>query len=302
MILLVKNNTELINFLPISESDFDFDRIKPFIEQAQRKYLIPLVSTEEFDRLTNEGDKQELYAILSSAAVNFAMHLGFTQLNNFVTNAGVFQSDPKSEAKGLNWADRKDHQRSYLQAGFSALDQALLEMESKKTVFNKWVDSNAYTLFDETFCRSTADFNRFQSINNSPQTFLKLRPYMREVWQQYFAQWLSAETIKKIKADPKVLAVAQQAEAAFTIMKAIQQDGFIADHTGVQVVFELLPWEKLQLPSEDSIYRKTEHKRNQGDEAIKLLEQLLIDGDFDYTKKEIEPTTHIKKYKSGLGL
>ena len=300
MNLLIKNSSELVDFLPISESDFDFDRIKPFIEQAQRKYILPLISVEEFNDLTNTGNKINLFKILSVATANLAVHLGFPKLNHFISNVGTLQANPKDEATALNWADRKDLQRSYFRAGYEALEQALVELETKKSVFTKWAKSDTFTLYDASFSRTATEFSRHQNINNSRHTYLKLKPYIREVFQQYFEKWLSPELISAIKADKKTNEMAQQCEAAFTIMKAIQQDGFIADHTGVQIVFELLPWEKLHLPSEESIFRKTEHKRKQGEEALKRLEELLICGDFDYEQKNREPKRRIKKLNSGL--
>lgn len=303
MTLLIANNSELVDYLPISEGGFDFDRIKPFLLQAQRKYIVPAISQAEFDVLDKSTAKKEVYEILAHATAHFAMHLGFVQLSTFISNAGMLQPDPKGEAKNINWADRKDLQRHYIRSGFDGIDQALTLMEADKTTFDKWAASDAFTVFDETFCSSTKDFDRFQNINGSAQTFLRLRPFMREVWQQYFAQWLTDKQIAAIKASKILLPLAQQGEASYTVMKAIQQDGFIENHSGLSAVVELLPWEKLVVPSGLEIKRKVDAKREQGDNAIERLHELLLaDTTIDYKANTYDQTERIKKYGSGLAL
>ena len=157
MTLLIADNSALVNYLPISEDGFDFERIKPFLLQAQRKYIVPAISQAEFDALDQSDEKAAVYEVLGHATAHFAMHLGFVQLSTFISNAGMLQPDPQSEAKNINWADRKDLQRHYLRSGFDGIDQALTLMEADKTTFSAWADSDSFTVFDETFCNSTKD-------------------------------------------------------------------------------------------------------------------------------------------------
>lgn len=302
MNLLIPDNSALINYLPISEDDFDFDRIRPFLLQAQRKYIVPAISQEEFDALDQSEPKADVFEILASVSAHFAMHLGFVQLSTFLSNAGMLQPDPNGEAKTMNWADRKDLQHHYLRTGFDGIDQALTLMEASKTTFDKWEASDAYTVFKESFCATTKDFNNYQNINGSAQTFLRLKPHMREVWQHYFEQWLSDDLVTIIKGEPKLLQLAQQAEAAYTVMKAIQQDGFTESHNGLAAVIEVLPWEKLVVPNPDMVRQRVEIKRLQGDNAIERLHELLLEGEFGYTTNTYDQIEHVKKHKSGLSL
>ncbi|WP_281991396.1 DUF6712 family protein [Aquimarina aggregata] len=310
---LVNDTIELQEHVNVSHK-FDFDLAKPFIKRVERKYIIPNTSQKEYDRLLSDtitdADVLKVKTLLAEASSNLAFHLGFTQLVVHVTNYGAVQTDLEN-TKAVDWATRRDLQRTYVQAGFEALDDALKAMELYLDKFPDWRDSGAFTIFDENFNKRTDEFQRHFNISNSRKTFIALKPIIREVEEQYFLPMLGKETMGLIKNRSTIpvlmraLDLAQKAEVALTIAKSVDSGAFIMTGSSAIYRWEQLPWEKSNEYSDERIEKLREAKQNAGEEYLKKLKTLLQENPEvfpNYISNVSNTSGNVLKLKSGLAL
>ncbi len=310
---LINTRLELQEYVNVT-SNFDFELVKPFIKRVERKYIIPTISKNEYDSLLattiTDTEVLEVKNLLAEASANLAFHLGFAQLIVHVTNYGVVQTDLE-KTKQVDWATKRDLHRTYVTAGFEALDEALKAMEFYLDKFPDWRDSEAFTIFDENFNKRTDEFQKHFNISNSRKTFLALKPIIREVEEQYFLPMLGQVTMNLIKKKSvnKILAraleLAQKAEVALTISKSVDSGAFIMTGSSAIYKWEQLPWEKSSEFSEERLEKLRDAKQKSGEEYLKKLKTLLVNNPDtfpDYKTKNSSPSQNIIKLKSGLAL
>lgn len=316
---LVNSTSEIQDHLPVS-SNFDFDRAKPYIVKAERKYIVPLIGKDEYqyfidnEETAEEDDsKKAVRKLLQEATVNLAFHLGFAALFVHISNYGVNQSDPENTKKS-DWSERNDLQRLLIRDGNEALDEVLKEMELNLDQFQDWRDSDSFTMLNESFTKHTKDFQKWFNIHNSRQTFLAIKPTIREVSEQYFLNWIDDDTIAQIKSTStntvinRALELAQKAEVALTIAKIATTGTFEVTETGFFLRWETLPHEKAYKDVDSKKLDKIAiSKQTAGEEYLKKLKDHIeknTDVFTDYTVPETitSSVSIIIKKKSGLSI
>lgn len=312
---LVKTTEQIQEYITVSYG-FDYDRAKPWIVKAERKYIVPLIGKEEYKYfIDNETDtldsKKAVRKLLEEATINLAFHLGFSQLFNHISNYGVTKPDLE-KTKQSDWSDKRDLHRSFIRDGNEALDEALKEMEFYLDDFPDWRTSDSFTVLNETFNKHTDDFQKWFNIHKSRRTFLAFKPDIREVTEQYFYPWLNSDTIIQIKTastNPiivRALELAQKAEVALTIAKISKTGKFEVTETGFFLRWEALAHEKAYKDVNFKVLdRLSSLKQVAGEEYLKLLKIHIEDNLDVFTNYIIETTTQtssIIKKKSGLAI
>lgn len=315
MAFLINSTEEIQNHVTVLSS-FDFDRAKPYIRKAERNYIIPLISEEEYQYfIDNQSDdlssKKKVRELIEEATVNLAFHLGFSVLKVHIGNYGITDTDV-DEAKQSSWADKRDLQRTFIRDGNKALDDALKTMENYFDEFPHWRASNSFTVLNEHFNRHTDDFQLWFNIHNSRQTFLALRPTIREVHEKYFLPLLGDSTINLIKTRTtntvitRALELCQKAEAAHTIAEIAKTGTFEVTETGFLLRWETLPWEKAYKDVDlKKLDRLSKAKETAGEEYLKKLKKLIEENMTlfpDYTIQTKTSGIQIIKTKSGLAI
>ena len=312
---LVKTTNQIQKYITVT-AGFDYDRAKPWLKKAERKYITPLIGKEEYQYfIDNETDildsKKAVRELLEEATVNLAFHLGFAQLFNHISNYGVTQTDLEN-TKQSNWSEKRDVHRSFIRDGNEALDEALKEMEFYLDDFPDWRNSKSFTYLNESFNKHTDDFQKWFNIHNSRQTFLALKPTIREVSEQYFYPWLNSETILKIKTASsneivlRALELSQKAEVALTIAKISKTGTFEITETGFFLRWETLPHEKAYKDVDlKRLNKLSATKQVAGEEYLKKLKNHIEKHASVFTNYKIEvitQTSSILKKKSGLAI
>ncbi|CAL2105486.1 conserved hypothetical protein [Tenacibaculum sp. 190524A02b] len=313
--MLVKNTETIQEYITVSNG-FDFDRAKPWLKKAERKYIKPLIGKQEYLYfIDNDSDTSEsktlVRALLEEATVNLAFHLGFAQLFNHISSYGVSQANTEN-TKQSDWSEKRDIHRSFIRDGYAALDEVLKEMEYYLDDFPYWRASKSFTVLNENFTRHTDDFQKWFNIHNSRQTFLALKPTIREVFEQYFKPWLNEKTIYKIKKTStrpiisRALELSQKAEVALTIAKIAETGMFEITETGLFLRWETLPHEKAYKDLDlKRLSKLSDLKQKAGEEYLKILrnhieENLEVFTNYQVSKKN--PVNKLIKKKSGLAI
>ena len=147
--MLFKTIAEIKNFLPIGAGN-DLNRLKPHIENAENKFVKPLLGTAMYDELVEfyeteypaePTEVQEATLLLLTkvqhAVIHLAYFVGFDFLNVSVSDAG-FQRIESERTKGL-YKYQEDNLKSYFsEAGFNALDDVLVYIENNIAHFNEF--------------------------------------------------------------------------------------------------------------------------------------------------------------------
>ena len=313
---LINSTQEIQKYVTVSSS-FDFERANPYIRKAERKYIIPLISKREYTYfIANKEDslnsKRVVRELIEEACVNLAFHLGFSALAVHFTNYGVVQTDLQ-DARQSDWAEKRDLHRSFIRDGNQALDEALKEMEYYLDYFPFWRSSSSFTMLNESFNKHTDDFQQWANIGGSRQTFLALKPTVREVGERYFLPMLGQATIDLIKARTthptlsRALELCQKAEAALTIASVAKTGHFEFTETGMFLTGEVLPWEKPYKKEKDlkKFDQLSEQKQKAGEEYLKKLKRLISENLTLFPNCELIPNsleTKLIKKKSGLAI
>lgn len=308
---LVNNTEELQEYVNVVYN-YDFEKARPFIKRAERKYIIPNISRGTYQSIlqgSEDPDIKEVRNLLAEASANLGFHLGFSQLSVDITNYGTMETDLE-KTKSVDWATKRDLQREFVSAGFEALDEALKMMELFVDKFPIWRDSDAYTVFNENFNKRTDEFHKYFNINNSRKTFVALKPIIREVEEQYFLPMLGTrvmELIKRRSSDfylARALELCQMAEVALTIAKSVDSGAFIMTGSSAMYRWEQLPWEKTAPYSDDRLEKLKATKQKAGEEYLKKLKKLITDNPntFPFFEETKHQPKRILKLKSGLSI
>jgi len=314
---LINNIADLKRHIIVSAT-FDFAKVLPFAKRVERKIILDLIGQEQYDTIVvhtfdpeSTAPINQVKELLEEAVANYSLFLAMPTINILVTNSGTKTSENK-ESSNADWKDKRDLNRSLLKTYNEALDDTFQIMEENTTDFSEWVSSKYYTVFKDLIVPQTMIFNDHFSIQKNRQTFLALKPYMREVEDQYFKAMLGAETLALLKTKAtdiiilKTQELAQKACVALTVSKAALTGTFAFTESSFTIVSDQLPWEKQsELSKEDRTDLKCDRQKA-GEEYLKSLKKIIVANPTLFPayqdKTETGITDQILKKKSHLFL
>lgn len=185
---------EVKEILPVS-ADISREKLWPFLEQAERKYILPLLGREAFDDLntyynnhdnwtSGSGDDEtktaELLRLVQISVINLAFYIGFDVLNVSLAAAG-FQRVEGETFKGLYKYQETNLKSYFSDTGFNGLDDVLAYLEDNVEYFPEWEDSETAAALRSAIIKDTATFNGIISIKNSRIIFLRLQGLFNQV-------------------------------------------------------------------------------------------------------------------------
>lgn len=244
---LLKNTSEIQSFLPSSVSA-DYDRIKPFLDVADDKFLKKLFGNDFWDEIVSENedpkaDDEKLDRVIEMAKraeIHLAYWKGFDVLNAQIDDAGFHRVEDDQTKSLFNYQERnlKDY---FKNTGHDTLDVILeyLEDNINQNVFSTWKNSDACTLHRKYFINSAKDFSEIYDINKSRLVFLNLVPYMSFVEDKEIAGLIGDSLFEKLKtliadgtiedsendAYKKLIPHIQKVVAYYTVLYAVGRMG-----------------------------------------------------------------------------
>lgn len=302
----------------IVSATFDFAKVLPFAKRVERKIILDLIGQDQYDTIilhtfnaSINTPINQVKELLEEAVANYSLFLAMPTINILITNSGT-KTSTTTNSENADWKDKRDLNRSLLKTYNEALDDAFQIMEENVTDFPEWQTSKYYTVFKDLIVSQTTLFNEHFSIQKNRQTFCALKPYMREIEDQYLKAMLGPLTLMLLKSKseaPLVIqatAIARKAVVAFTVAKAAITGTFTFTDSSFTVASDQLPWEKQsELSKEDRNDLKSD-RQHAGEEYLKALKKLIMDNKIafpayiDNTEKGIEDK--LIRTKSGLFL
>lgn len=179
--------------------------LTPSIAEAERRYIIPLISKGLYDDLlayvdgSDESNEtfNELLEQVQIPLANLAFWLYIPSGNVMIDDAGihVLKNDNYSPASQFRIEDLKE---SVATAGFDALDNLLEFFEENKDEFADWTASDSYTIFHELMLSTAKEFSKHYNINNSRRTFLAIRHIIKHVQETFVKKVLGDELYEEL--------------------------------------------------------------------------------------------------------
>lgn len=302
----------------IVSATFDFAKVLPFAKRVERKIILDLIGQEQYIALVDFPIEDEQASPISQvrelfeeAVANYSLLLAMPTINVLITNSGTKTTENK-EASNADWKDKRDLTRSLLKTYNEALDDAFQIMEENVSDFPDWQDSKYYTVFKDLIVSQTTIFNDHFSINKNRQTFFALKPYMREVEDQYLKAMLGSGTLVLLKTKSENVFIieaqglAQKAIVAFTVAKAAITGTFTFTDSSFTVASDQMPWEKQHELSKEDRNDLKKDRQIAGEEYLKILKKLVVANSTAFPayldKPEVGITDKIIRKKSGLFL
>lgn len=308
MSTLLRNIDEVKNYVSINLNT-EWESLSPYIIQADRKYIKSIIGDTLYDTyldgVPTEENPKKVYHLLLEASANLSWFLYLPLANVQVSDQGISVTQGQN-FKAAEWWQIRDLRRSFLDAGFTALDESLKIMEANDADFQSWKDTDGYTVFKELFVKRTDTFNRWFNISNSRRTFLALRPYMLEAHHQFFKPVMNEATIATINFTAKplqtlslelaggvkymVLDLMQAAQVNYTVYKGIHSGAFELTATGIYQKMEEFPGYKSKPLEEAQLYRIKNERLVAAEEYLKRALKLIAANPDDFPDYETKAT------------
>lgn len=285
---LIENIEELLLYVEV-DRDMNFDKLKKFINQAERE-LVVLLGPSLFNFLHESN--QQIKGSFMDYTANKAVLLSLNSLKTKVGNTGVKATTP-SKTEEAKWYELKDLARDLNKAASSALDFGLQLLANEQS--SAWKDSPIYKNTEGLYIKTLQEFEIYFSLNNSYTTFNALVPFMREIQDQMIDSMLrectegnlTEQMINRIKA----------IIANMTIARVCETGIFTLEATGALVKIEVLPWEQLKSISDQRLMKLAKQRLNIAEGYISMLSKLLV----DLPCYDVKTSGHeIQKLNSGL--
>lgn len=224
--MLFTNLDEIRAFLPVGVGN-DFYRLKPHIENAEKKYIKPLLGSNMYDELQEFYDTEypvqptdvqiatkDLLVKVQHSLIHLAYFSGFDFLNIQASDSG-FQRIESERTKGLFKYQEDNLKKYFSDAGFNGLDDVLVFIEENIEYFHEFKLTENYTVLKSSFLPTVKVIENIPfNIHGSRLIFLALKPAVsyiedttiKKVLGQTIYAYVKAEMVKD-NPDAKVTAL-----------------------------------------------------------------------------------------------
>ncbi len=316
--MILTSTTDIKKHISVSSS-FVFEDFEPYIDQAVNQFTRNFVGDlqEELADEAPAGENKPILdkarGLLQNALVNFGMYI-YIPIGAIMFDGSGMSNAKSDQREPISWQQQNDIQRRMLTAGHTAMDLLLELMEKNKALFPDWAGSEYYTESKELIVNNTGVFNKYYHIFNSRQTYLALKPSLRQVEDQYLSSFLCSALVEHLKeTDPtgikkELKTTLQKAIVAFTVAKVASEGLFVINPTGMKLQFNQLPNDKVQPVDYAFLDKTAKAQLSNGQNYLKLVRTLITEniGDFDQCTDPIIPTENnsgfVHNTRSMLGL
>jgi hypothetical protein len=278
MSTIVKTIETFKQFVTV-QFNFDFDTVLPYIKKQERKHIKSVIGRELYKEWATatptSGVEKEVFELLQEASSHLAL-LSYTKVGIIsISNAG-FLISTSQDAKPAEWWQIKDLRTELLKSGTEAIDEALELMELQPEEFQKWKDSDNYTVFKELITGQTNQFQQYFNINKSRLTFLALRPHLLKVEKKYFKGLLGSETLLQLKSEEtaeakEALELCRAAQVPLCVAEVANEGVFELTAGGIFTSYDEIPGQKKSKAALLELDRLKRAKEVEGNEQLKEL-------------------------------
>jgi hypothetical protein len=202
---LITSIKEVRDFIAINVTS-DFDDIKPYIEQAEIKFIKPVLGKALYDKLTNDvqasggisGDYEALLKKVQLPLIYYAYYIAVPILNVQVSSSGIHIATTETKKTAFEW--QVDQLRdSWLNTAHDFIEELLEFLEENASKYSEWGGSDARNEALSLFITSASMFNECYFINSSRRLYSALRPIIKSIEQKYIKGTIGEDMFDAIK-------------------------------------------------------------------------------------------------------
>lgn len=211
--MLFKTIAEIQTIMPIGAGN-DFNKLKPHIQNAENRFLKPLLGAGMYDELQEFYDTEypaqptevqeatkELLGKVQHAVIHLAYFVGFDFMNATISSSG-FQRTEGDKVKGLFKYQEDNLKQYFADSGYNALDDVLVFLEENIAHFGEFAAEAQYTALKTSFLPTVKIVEEIPfNIQNSRLTLLAMQPSVK---------FVEDTTIRTTLGDPLYLALKEE--------------------------------------------------------------------------------------------
>ncbi|MES2590904.1 MAG: DUF6712 family protein [Bacteroidota bacterium] len=248
---LFKNTAEIAVYLPVV-STTDFDSLLPFINEAERDYIIPKISQTQYNDLSVAynvatpsltGPQTQLLARCRAALSQYFFYLWIPTGQLSIGDNGIRIAVTDTLKTAFPW-QIDNLERSVMKSAGRAMDHLLEYMEANKSSYALWTASSSYTEFKECFITTTKRFTAlYGPLGNSHLNFLAIRSAMLkaqdfdiapEIGEAFYNELMVQHIAGTVSPQNAfVIERIQKALAPLTMKRAITEMSVTIDERGI---------------------------------------------------------------------
>lgn len=180
-------NTNFLDYYPSISASTSWTSLRPYINQAARKYIIKYIGKPFYDELCNYAEattddpvKDEILEQLRIALAHYSIHTAMPHLNIIISDSGTNQNRNEKTGPASQWAF-KSARWSSLYGAECALDQALTFMYLNKSneFLNTWTESEAFKFVFTDFISGVNELKNYINVT-SIRGYLSLVPFIKK--------------------------------------------------------------------------------------------------------------------------
>lgn len=183
--VLVFNDFSEVKLYIGANANNDIDTLTPYINDAARDYLVPVLGAEEWDSLvTSFPDEmtEEQVAILPhvrNVLANFGYYLFADDGGVNITDSGITRMEDEQSKSAYQWQVRLFKERRWVN-GWNALEKLAKYLYANLEQYPVWYDSDERVVWNDAVVWNTTQFKNYYRINGW-DTLWTLHPHLKEV-------------------------------------------------------------------------------------------------------------------------
>lgn len=302
---LITTTEEIKKYISVNMST-EIRTIKPYIKQAETKFIRPLLGDLLFARLqeyyngsgsssssSGSAIMDELLEKVQLPLIYYAYHLYAPIGAVMISDSGIHISVHDNKKTAFEWQVDKV-EKSILNTAFDFSEYLLEWLETEIDEFEEWFESDAYTESHDLFINKAKDFNKEFEINNSRLLFVKLKPIIKSIENKFIVKTISSELAKEIKSqivsgkvkdkNQLVLDLIKPALAHLTMARALTELSvdILPDAVSEKIIGTNITMNAKNAVSPQKLYALKEELTNDGNAEIKALQEFLDNNADDY--------------------
>lgn len=246
--MLLKTEIELKKYFSSIDKDYHFASLESFVRDAITDIIIPEIGQEQYGKVllaytenTLEGKLLQLHELLQKAITHLALFLN-SDSGSFRISDGGYYVTSSTDTKPVSDKKMVVFRKARAEAGYKALDQALLLMEQNitDTAFLEYKDSEVRKAAGGYLICGPLEFTRcFSPLKNSGTTFRAMLSSIEQAELEYLLPVLGEGLFEDLKVKilegssdahvKSLIAKVQKPLAYYSVAEAIPMTGFDFD-------------------------------------------------------------------------
>lgn len=209
---LFSTDDELKDFLPLTAGEI-LDQVLPFVGDAERQYIVPLIGQEAFDEIadaydsgggTLTDDEEDLLREIRKPLAAYAMMLYIPHGQLLISPSGIRIANTDTHKTAFKWQIDQIIDE-YFELACNRKEELIKWLYTNSATYTTYAASDAFDENHQFILNYASELDKYHPIRRSRATYDSLIPIIRDVETLYIRQAISDdyydELITKLRSD-----------------------------------------------------------------------------------------------------